>query len=150
MPILNRVSEMHAEITAWRRELHQMPELAYAEFRTADYIEQCLRRMNLPVTRPTTTSVVGVLHTGRPGRTLVIRADIDALAIQEGTDLDFAATMNPPLTTMRQKPHDIGRLAAKLIVDRIDGTIANDDAPTTIKVEAELVVRKSTAEPRPA
>jgi LacI family transcriptional regulator len=70
------------------------------------------------------------------------------LSIVGFADLDFAATMNPPLTTMRQKPHEIGRLAAKLIVDRIDGTIANDDAPTTIKVAADLVVRKSTAKPR--
>jgi LacI family transcriptional regulator len=72
------------------------------------------------------------------------------LSVVGFADLDFAATMNPPLTTMRQKPHEIGRLAAKLIVDRIDGTIANDDAPTTIKVAADLVVRKSTAAPRQA
>jgi LacI family transcriptional regulator len=70
------------------------------------------------------------------------------LTIVGFADLDFAATMNPPLTTMRQKPYEIGRLAAKLILDRILGVIANDDAPTTIKVAAELVVRASTAKPR--
>jgi LacI family transcriptional regulator len=70
------------------------------------------------------------------------------LSIVGFADLDFAATMNPPLTTMRQKPHEIGRLAAKLIMDRIDGTISDDDAPTTIKVAADLVVRNSTAKPR--
>ena len=61
-------------------------------------------------------------------------------------DLDFAATMDPPLTTMRQKPYEIGRLAAKLIMDRIDGETA-DREPTTIKVDAELIVRASTAPP---
>jgi DNA-binding LacI/PurR family transcriptional regulator len=70
------------------------------------------------------------------------------LSIVGFADLDFAATMNPPLTTMRQKPHEIGRLAAKLILDRIKGVIADDDAPTTIKVAADLVVRNSTAKPR--
>jgi len=70
------------------------------------------------------------------------------LSIVGFADLDFAATMNPPLTTMRQKPHEIGRLAAKLILDRIEGIIADDDAPTTIKVAADLVVRNSTAPPR--
>ncbi|HVT29632.1 MAG TPA: LacI family DNA-binding transcriptional regulator [Lacipirellulaceae bacterium] len=60
-------------------------------------------------------------------------------------DLDFAATMNPPLTTMRQKPHEIGCLAAKLIMDRIDGIISDDEAPTTVKVAADLVIRSSTA-----
>ena len=70
------------------------------------------------------------------------------LSIVGFADLDFAATMKPPLTTMRQKPHEIGRLAAKLIMDRIDGIISDDDAPTTIKVAAELIVRDSTAKPR--
>jgi DNA-binding LacI/PurR family transcriptional regulator len=71
------------------------------------------------------------------------------LSIVGFADLDFAATMDPPLTTMRQKPHDIGRLAARLIMDRIDGIMPDDD-PTTIKVAAELIVRKSTARPRTA
>ena len=71
------------------------------------------------------------------------------LSIVGFADLDFAETMQPPLTTMRQKPHEIGRLAAKLILDRIDGVIADEEEPTTIKVAAELVVRNSTAMPRP-
>ena len=58
--------------------------------------------------------------------------------------------MNPPLTTMRQKPHEIGRLAAKLIMDRIDGIIADEDAPTTSKSLADLVIRNSTMKPRSA
>lgn len=62
-------------------------------------------------------------------------------------DLDFAATMIPPLTTMRQKPQDMGRLAAKLIVDRINGERAIDAAPTFIKVTADLIVRSSTDRP---
>jgi LacI family transcriptional regulator len=71
------------------------------------------------------------------------------LSIVGFADLDFAATMNPPLTTMRQKPHEIGRLAAKLIMDRIDGVISDDDAPTTIKVGADLVIRNSTTKSLP-
>jgi LacI family transcriptional regulator len=69
------------------------------------------------------------------------------LSIVGFADLDFAATMDPPLTTMRQKPHEIGRLAAKLIMDRIDGLMADSDEPTTIKVAADLIVRSSTAPP---
>ncbi len=70
------------------------------------------------------------------------------LSLMGFADLNFAATMNPPLTTMRQRPQEIGRLAAKLIVDRIDGSIADDDAPTTIKVAADLIIRGSTDKPR--
>ena len=69
------------------------------------------------------------------------------LSVVGFADLDFAATMDPPLTTMRQKPHEIGRLAAKLIMDRIDGIIADEDEPTTVKVPADLVVRNSTSKP---
>lgn len=64
-------------------------------------------------------------------------------------DLDFAKSLDPPLTTMRQKPQQIGRLSAKLIMDRIDGTMSDND-PTTIKVDAELIVRGSTAAPQQA
>jgi LacI family transcriptional regulator len=72
----------------------------------------------------------------------------DDLSIVGFADLDFAAAMEPPLTTMRQKPHEIGQLAAKLIMDRIDGIVADDDEPTIIKVAADLIVRNSTAPPR--
>jgi LacI family transcriptional regulator len=71
------------------------------------------------------------------------------LSIVGFADLDYASTMSPPLTTMRQKPHEVGRLAAKLVMDRIDGVISGDNAPTTIKVAADLIVRRSTGIPRP-
>ncbi len=61
-------------------------------------------------------------------------------------DLDFAAKLHPPLTTMRQYPREIGRRAAQLLLDRLDGG-AMDEAPTTVRVGAELIVRKSTGLP---
>jgi DNA-binding LacI/PurR family transcriptional regulator len=67
------------------------------------------------------------------------------LSVVGFADLDFAEIMEPPLTTMRQNPQEIGRLAARLVMDRIDGKIA-DDAPQTVKVAAELVVRRSTGQ----
>jgi LacI family transcriptional regulator len=69
------------------------------------------------------------------------------LSIVGFADLDFAATVDPPLTTMRQKPIEIGRLAAKLIMDRIDGDMTEAER-TTIKVKADLIVRDSTAPPK--
>jgi LacI family transcriptional regulator len=67
------------------------------------------------------------------------------LSVVGFADLDFAATMDPPLTTMRQQPAEIGRLAASLIMDRIDGIMPNGDEPTTVKVPAKLIIRNSTA-----
>src|SRR5690606_15798593 len=61
-------------------------------------------------------------------------------------DLDFSANLRPPLTTMRQRPKEIGRRAAQLILHRLDGTFG-DHPPTTIRVSADLIVRSSTAQP---
>jgi len=71
----------------------------------------------------------------------------EQLSVVGFADLDFAAEMDPPLTTMRQKPYEIGRLAAELIMDRISGEVEDGGEPTTIKVDAELIVRESTAPP---
>ena len=59
-------------------------------------------------------------------------------------DLDFAATLHPPLTSMRQRPKEIGRRAAQLIIDRLDGDFGGSP-PTTIRVGGDLIVRTSTA-----
>ncbi|MCA9230639.1 MAG: substrate-binding domain-containing protein, partial [Planctomycetales bacterium] len=64
-------------------------------------------------------------------------------------DLDFAAALRPALTTMRQRPKDIGRRAAQLVLDRLDGDIGAQP-PTTIRVGADLIVRNSTASPKSA
>lgn len=65
------------------------------------------------------------------------------LSVVGFADLDFAANLRPALTTMRQRPREIGRRAAQLILDRLDGEM-DDSPPTTIRVGAELIVRKST------
>ena len=62
-------------------------------------------------------------------------------------DLDFAASMRPPLTTMRQRPREIGRRAAQRILDRLQAESVEAPPTTTIRVGAELIVRKSTARP---
>ena len=73
-----------------RRWLHQHAELSFQEFETADYIEQALKEIpGLTLSRPTATSVMAVLKTGRPGRCLAIRADIDALPICEANELPY-------------------------------------------------------------
>ncbi len=61
-------------------------------------------------------------------------------------DLDFAAKLHPPLTTMRQQPKEIGRRAAQRILERLEDESA-DNTPTTVRVAAELIVRGSTAPP---
>jgi LacI family transcriptional regulator len=75
---------------------------------------------------------------------LVIPRDLSVVGFG---DLDSVSSLAPPLTTMRPQPREIGRLAARLITDRIDGPLNAESNATTIRVEAELFVRGSTAAP---
>lgn len=81
------------EVIAWRRWLHQHPELSFQEFETARYVEAQLREMpGLILSRPTETSVLAVLKGGAgPGKTVLLRADMDALPIQEEAEVEFAS-----------------------------------------------------------
>lgn len=81
------------QVVAWRRDLHQHPELGFAETRTAGVVAEHLRSLGLEVsTEVGRTGVVGVLRGGRPGRTVALRADMDALPVLEATGLPFAST----------------------------------------------------------
>ena len=80
-------------VVAWRRDLHAHPELGFAETRTAALVADHLRSLGLEVrTGVGKTGVVGVLRGGRPGRTVALRADMDALPVLEATGLPFAST----------------------------------------------------------
>ena len=86
-------SDMQAEVVAWRRDIHQHPELSNRETRTARLVAEHLRALGLEVeTGIAHTGVVGILRGGRPGKTVALRADMDALPVQERTGLAFAST----------------------------------------------------------
>ena len=94
MPILNRVSEMHAEITAWRRDLHQMPELMFDVVKTAGFVESKLREFGVDevVKGLGRTGVVGIIRGARgDGPTIGLRADMDALPVSEKTGKAWAS-----------------------------------------------------------
>ena len=80
-------------VVAWRRDLHANPELGFAETRTAAMVADHLRALGMEVrTEVGKTGVVGVLRGGRPGGTVALRADMDALPVLEATGLPFAST----------------------------------------------------------
>jgi amidohydrolase len=92
-PLLLREAEsISGSLTAWRRDLHQHPELGFHEQRTAGIIAQSLRDLGLEVqTGVGETGVVAVVEGGRPGRTLLLRWDMDALPIVEATGAAYAS-----------------------------------------------------------
>lgn len=80
-------------VVAWRRDIHAHPELGFSETRTAALVAEHLRALGLEVrTGVGKTGVVGVLRGARPGRTVALRTDMDALPVLEATGLPFAST----------------------------------------------------------
>ena len=81
-----------ADVLAWHRDFHQHPELSNREFRTAKVVAEQLRAMGLDVkTGIAHTGVIAVLHGGKPGPRIALRADMDALPVTEQVDLPFAS-----------------------------------------------------------
>jgi len=80
------------ELIAWRRYLHEHPELSNREVATARYVAERLRSFGLePVTGVARTGVVALLRGGRPGPVVALRADMDGLPVREEVDLPFAS-----------------------------------------------------------
>ncbi|HUQ11548.1 MAG TPA: amidohydrolase [Steroidobacteraceae bacterium] len=82
-----------AKIIAWRRDFHQNPELSNRETRTSRLVAEHLKKLGLTVeTGIARTGVVALLETGKPGPTIALRADMDALPVVERTDVPFRST----------------------------------------------------------
>ncbi len=94
MPVLNRIADFHADMTAWRRDLHAHPEIGLQETRTSGVIADLLRGFGVDEvhTGMAQTGVVGVIHGSAPGEAIGLRADIDALPILEETGKPYAST----------------------------------------------------------
>ncbi|MGI2223995.1 amidohydrolase [Shewanella frigidimarina] len=85
-------AQVESKVIAWRRDLHQHPELSNREFRTSKVIEQHLKSLGLEVqTGIAHTGVVAILKGGKPGPLIGLRADMDALPVTEVVDLPFAS-----------------------------------------------------------
>jgi amidohydrolase len=114
--------DIEQEAIAWRRHLHANPELSFEEVETSRYVEETLRSFDgLELSRPTPTSVVASLRGSRPGKVLALRADIDALPIQEETGLDFASTRPGVMHACGHDGHTAMLLGtAKLLAARRD------------------------------
>ena len=79
-------------VIAWRRDIHQHPELSNREFRTAKLVADHLEALDIEVRREVAhTGVVGLLRGGMPGGVVALRADMDALPVTEEVDLPFAS-----------------------------------------------------------
>ena len=92
MPAVERIGAFHDEMTAWRRDIHAHPELGFEEHRTSDLVAKRLEEFGCEVYRGIgRTGVVGALRSGNSPRSVGLRADMDALPIQEATGLEYSS-----------------------------------------------------------
>ena len=131
MPIKNRLAEMQAEITAWRRDLHENPELMYEVHRTAATVAEKLREFGCDevVEGIGRTGVVGVIKgkTDTRGHVVGLRADMDALPIFEATGLAYASKTPGKMHACGHDGHTAMLLgAAKYLAEtrNFDGSVA--------------------------
>ncbi len=131
MPIKNRLSEMQAEITAWRRDLHENPELMYDTHRTAATVAARLREFGCDevVEGIGRTGVVGLIKgkTDTRGHVVGLRADMDALPIFEATGLPYASKTPGKMHACGHDGHTAMLLgAAKYLAEtrNFDGAVA--------------------------
>lgn len=160
---------VNAEVIAWRRDIHEHPELGNNEFRTAGIVADHLRSLGLEVrTGVGITGVVGILRGSRPGPVVALRADMDALPVREDTGLAFASTatgtyQGATVPVAHACGHDshVAMLmgAAEILAgmrDRLPGTIvfifqpAEEGTPPGEDGGADLMIAQGAlADPRP-
>jgi len=122
------VNEHKDLIINTRRDLHRIPEPAYTEKKTSSYVADYLSREKLEVkTGIAQYGVVGLMKTGRPGSTLMIRADMDALPITEATGLPFSSTHEGAMHACGHDGHMAMVLGSATVLnkikDKLNGTI---------------------------
>ncbi len=129
MTLRDEIAEWEPELVATRRDFHMHPEMGLEEFRTAGIVAERLRALGLEeiTTGIAVTGVKAVLRGGKPGKTLLLRADMDALPIEEENDVEYKSQT---VGTMHACGHDahtaILLAAARVLVrhrDDIAGTI---------------------------
>lgn len=88
----NKAQALQPKLVEWRRHLHQNPELGNREVKTAAYIVEQLKGLDLEIkTGVAKTGVVAILKGGKPGPVIALRADIDALPVKERVNIPYAS-----------------------------------------------------------
>jgi len=126
--IKSLAQEYHQEIIAVRRHLHAHPELSFQEYETSVYVAEMLKKLDIPYQEKVAdTGVVAIIEGKKPGKTVALRADMDALPISEANDVPYKST-NPGV--MHACGHDVHTSSLlgvakilKQIKDDISGTV---------------------------
>ncbi|HSY76243.1 MAG TPA: M20 family metallopeptidase [Bacteroidia bacterium] len=110
-----------------RRHIHSNPELSFNEYNTADYITAAISKLGLPVTRMAKTGLVVNIQGKKPGKIIALRADIDALSIEEKNDVPYKSKNNGVMHACGHDAHSASLIGAAMILNELkndfEGTI---------------------------
>lgn len=126
MEIKELAEEYNDYIIEKRRYFHQHPELSWEETETTNVIEAELNKMGIETKRYSKTGVTGMIHGGKPGKTIALRADIDALSIQENADVDFPSLYPGKMHACGHDCHTAMLLGAARILTGIQADLEGD------------------------
>ncbi|MBN2296505.1 MAG: amidohydrolase [Pirellulales bacterium] len=160
--LTRRVEQLTTAVTPkvvkWRRHFHTHPELSNQEKQTAQFIVDRLREMGIDniKTGVARHGVVALIHGGKPGPTVALRADMDALPIQEQTGLEFASKNNGVMHACGHDAHMAMLLGAAEVLmamrDEIPGNVklmfqpAEEGSPVGVSGGAKLMIEEGVLE----
>lgn len=123
--IKEEVTQIKDEIISIRRQIHRFPELSFQEFKTTEFIKEKLIAYNIEYVLLEGTGIIGII--GKGDKSILLRADIDALPIQETTGFEFSSKIDGVMHACGHDMHTAMLLGAGKILkkyeDRINGKI---------------------------
>ena len=153
--LVEEVFKLKDELISIRRDIHKHPELSFQEFRTTELIVEYLKNHGIEVHRPTPTGAVGIIWGNGEGKTIALRADIDALPIREETGLSFASKYEGVMHACGHDTHTAMLLVAAKILqknrDKLRGSVKLIFQPAEEKAGGALQLIEAGAleNPRP-
>ena len=125
---IHELTERYSEeLYEWRKYLHKNPELSFEETNTAKFICERLAEMGIEHTPGVAgTGVTGLIRGGKPGRTLLLRADMDALPVQEETGLPFSSEKPGVMHACGHDGHVAQLLCAARILNELRGELCGN------------------------
>ena len=144
------VEEVKEEVVALRRDFHMHPELGTQEVRTSAIVEKYLNDLGIETVRMFNTGVVGCLEGAKPGKCLLLRADMDALPMQEENDVPYCSKTPGVMHACGHDGHTAMLLCAAKILDahkeELTGTIKFVFQPNEEEIGAAFLVKEGVLE----
>ncbi len=143
--------KVNDDVVAFRHDLHMHPEASTQEFRTTDRIAEELDKIGIPYRRLDPTGLIGTIEGGKPGKTIALRADIDALSITEKTDLEYKSQNDGFMHACGHDTHAAMLLGAAKVLnsikDELKGTVRLVFQPAEeLAVGAKAVIKQGGLE----